>query len=82
MRLKVMVKLLLYSNLGKKGLTTIFLMPQTGALLPITRISTNGKSVLSVVPGFAVRGGLDDEDSDARNQQHGDPATRCEDLQD
>jgi hypothetical protein len=40
------------------------------------------KSVLSVVPGFTIGGGLDDEERGARDQQHGDPAARCEYLQD
>jgi hypothetical protein len=35
MRLKVMVKTAPIFNLGKKGLTATFLMPQTGALLPM-----------------------------------------------
>jgi hypothetical protein len=54
-------------------------MPQTGALLPITLISTNQsakKAVSSVSSGFAISGRLDDEECDPGNQQHGGPPTR------
>jgi len=33
---------------------------------------------LTVAPGFAISGGLDDEERDSCNQQHGNPATRRE----
>ena len=92
----------------RKARITIFLMPQTAALLPIMKISTNRSAKifshkkaqkaqkqktssaffyatdvsfcgsLTVAPGFAISSGLNDEECDSRNQQHGNPATRCE----